>query len=228
MRLRRTAHDILSELAAFKSVFNARSIQLRRAQLPAVRIFVNNDALTNDHSFHNLGWYVGTCGLSIQVIVESGSDPETADILDVLCSHALHALFVDPRWNRMARVSDITTDITLDDSGEMRTATASILMSVEYTDCMMRDYGTWGEGDDGTKNPEGAADFKSIRFGIDVIDPAADPNTAEYPNPPNVGPPHGYEGGYPGPDGRIEIAAEWVFPPPDEDEQPTAPQQPAP
>jgi hypothetical protein len=53
-----------------------------------------------------------------------------------------------------------------------------------------------------------------VRLHVDVIDPAADPNTGEPGTPPNVE--GGYPGGYPGPDGRVEAEFEVVNPEPPE------------
>jgi hypothetical protein len=43
--------------------------------------------------------------------------------------------------------------------------------------------------------------YERMHVDVDVIDPAADPNTTGHPTVP----PNGYPGGYPGPDGRIEM-----------------------
>lgn len=196
MAIRAVTHEVLSGLAVFGSVYNARTIGLRRPPMPTVRIFMLRDAWHNHAPTHDLGWFLCTGTLTVQIVIEGHDDPAVSDKLDVLCSLATHALLTDIRWRELVhRVEDVTTDITLDDQGEMRTAIATIEMAVVYQECAVRDF------DD---------DFRNVRLYVDFIDPPADPNTGPPGTPPNV--PGGYVGGYPGPDGRIELAAQWDVP----------------
>jgi hypothetical protein len=200
-KIRARATELLAGLAAFEGhVFNARNPPLRRDLLPAARVYVDRDNRVNQSQSQDIGFYLGEMTLTVQVIVEAGSDPTTADRLDQFCALAEYALLTDQVWRKLVpRVDGLETDITLDSQGELRTAIGTINIACRYADCMV---------------PVFADDLKTMRIQLDFIDPPADPNLVGHPTDP----PDGYPGGYPGPDGRIEIEAEFNLSPTDWDD----------
>jgi hypothetical protein len=195
-RIRAQTASVLVALAPFKgNVFNARNPPLRRDLLPAVRIYNDADTRTNQSTTQDIGWFDGDMTLTVQIIVEAGADPAVADRLDILCALAEQALMANNDWRKLAPiVNSIETTIDLDVQGELRTATAIMHMSLRYADCIDREF------------PD---DLLSIALSLDFIDPPADPNLADT-RPPDD--PNNYPGGYPGPDGRIEVKAVFAFP----------------
>jgi hypothetical protein len=213
MKIRAAVHAILAEISAFESVFNARSVAVRRSQLPAVRIYITHDEWQNQTQAHDLGFWRAVATLTVQVIVEAGEDPKCADQLDILCAVVKHALLTDARFRQYVHlVEGITTDIQLDDAGEQRTAIGTLEFAVHYAECTMRDFGDLDDEVPDPTDPEAppVARWKRTRFGVDVIDPAADPNTGK--DRVEQGLEYGYRGGFPGPDGRIEADLTFNFP----------------
>jgi hypothetical protein len=145
--------------------------------------------------------------IAIEAVVEHLTDdtqtPEdrlridTATPLDQLCAQISCALLPNPTW--LAPIEGLekwATRIELGrvDETERPTAAATITATVNYT-CIAE--------------PVITDLFGTMWLDVDVIDPAADPNTTGHPTTP----PDGYPGGYPGPDGRVEVRAVVVMPP---------------
>ena len=123
---------------------------------------------------------------------------DTATPLDTLCAQISCALLPNPTWlDPIEGLERWETRIELGrvDETERRTAAATITATVNYT-CIAE--------------PVIADYLGTVWLDVDVIDPAADPNTTGHPTTP----PDGYPGGYPGPDGRIEVQFPVTLPPP--------------
>jgi hypothetical protein len=140
--------------------------------------------------------------LRIEVVVELPTDADqtpderlrldTAVPLDRLCAQVERATRRNPDWYIPCdSIEGIEAWWTHQELGRVedtdrRTAAAIVTALVNYTDI---------------DEPEIADRLEDVGIAVDVIDPAADPNTTGHPTEP---PPH-YPGGYPGPDGRIEV-----------------------
>jgi hypothetical protein len=192
--LRTVATEVLAALSFFNgNVFNSRMPALRRDLLPAARIYTLRDNRVSRSTMNNVSGYIGNADLIIQVVSEANADPAASDLLDLYCEAVELALLssVDFMCNAEL-IPSIETVYESNVEGEVRTATATITMTIRYSE-----YGVTGVP---TSIPD---QLKTVLLMIDAIDPAADPNTTGHPTDP----PDGYPGGYPGPDGRIEIGA---------------------
>lgn len=147
-----------------------------------------------------------SCDLSIDVLIELPTDDtltpdgrlrlDTATPLDLLCEQVMNALLPVPSWVNLSEgVERWERRTVLGPVGETDRRTAAATITITLNDSCIYE-------------PVITDQLDTIVVGIDVIDPAADPNTTGHPTEP---PPH-YPGGYPGPDGRIEV--DFTIPPP--------------
>lgn len=215
--LRQVTADLLAELPFFAgNVFNSRMPVIRRDLLPCARIYTASDQRASISSMNSTSGYLGLSLLTIQVTVEAAADPAASDLLDLYCEAVEIKLLQSQAWLCFSSlVNSIDTIFETDVQGEMRTTTASMTFALKYQD-------TSGvTGVPVITDTEGVPleDLERILMMIDVIDPAADPNTTGHPTEP----PDGYPGGYPGPDGRIEMG--FVIELPLEPVQPQPPPQ---
>jgi hypothetical protein len=151
--------------------------------------------------------------LTIECVVELPTDAtltpddrlrlDTAAPLDALCAEVTRALLPNPLWYGAGTVEGFdglegwATRIELGrvEDTDRRTAAAIIYAIPTYV-CIAE--------------PTIDDRLEVVGILVDMIDPAADPNTTGHPTTP----PDGYPGGYPGPDGRIEL--ELVVPGPND------------
>jgi hypothetical protein len=149
--------------------------------------------------------------LTIECLVELPTDAtltpderlrlDTSAPIDALCGEVTRALLPNPLWYGAGKPEGFdglegwATRIELGrvEDTDRRTAAAIITATPSYM-CVAE--------------PTIDDRLEVVGFGVDMIDPAADPNTEGHPTTP----PDGYPGGYPGPDGRIEL--EFVVPRP--------------
>lgn len=192
--LRQETADILAELPFFNgNVFNSRIPALRRDLLPCVRIYTSADQRDPISTLNGTTGYTGHCTLVVQVTAEAAADPAASDLVDLYVEACEVALMQRQSWQCFFELIErIETLYELDVQGETRVVTASLTFVGRYTD----------NGVTGIP-VEPLPDLLRVGLLVDVIDPAADPNTTGHPTLP----PDGYPGGYPGPDGRIEVGA---------------------
>jgi hypothetical protein len=139
--------------------------------------------------------------LTIEALVEVVTDEtldadarqriDTATPLDELCAQISVALAQSFLTDRAWKIEglerfDRRYDLARVDESDRRTAGATLTATLNYT-CIAE--------------PLITDNLLGLWFNVDVIDPAADPNTTGHPTTP----PDGYPGGYPGPDGRVEV-----------------------
>jgi hypothetical protein len=204
--IRQETVNRLSELPAFRRVYDARMPQLRRDMLPAVRVYTSATAAGLSISIPE---FRTTTTLIVQIIAEDITDAATALKIDELCEAAKVRLLCDGKWLQLfERVLSIDTEVDRNIEGEWRNSVATMTFSLQCTEAYEPEIPDWLDKISLRRATNGRG------FGVDVIDPAADPNTGPPGTPPNVEPqPPGYPGGHPGPDGRIEVEAEFVMPP---------------
>jgi hypothetical protein len=196
--LRQVTTDLLAELPFFAgNVFNSRLPALRRELLPCARIYTATDQRASVSQMNSTSGFNGQSQLVIQVTVEASADPAVSELLDLYCEAVELKLLQSQAWLcNIALIPSIDTLFETDVQGEMRTVTASITFTLKYLDLP----GYLGVEVINDTEGQPIPDLERVLLRIDVIDPAADPNTTGHPTDP----PDGYEGGYPGPDGRIE------------------------
>jgi len=209
---RQVTADLLAELPFFQGhIFNSRMPTLRRDLLPCARIYTGADQRASISQMNSTSGYLGVATLTVQVTVEAAADPAASDLLDLYCEAVEIKLLQSQAWLcNISLVTAIDTIFETDVQGEMRTTTANINFLLKYAPAA-------ANGEDPVTgvpvitdtNGEPLGDLESVLLMIDVIDPAADPNTTGHPTEP----PDGYPGGYPGPDGRIEVAVSIPIPP---------------
>jgi hypothetical protein len=179
--------------------------QRRDRPLPAIGVYTLDErgtplapGVSNSGPFQ----FHQTLDLRIEVLVELPTDSslspadrlelDTCATLDRLCDQIERATRRNPDWYTPCDGPDgLDSWTTHQELGRVedtdrRTAAAIITGLVTYTDI---------------DEPDILDELQLVRTGVDVIDPAADPNTTGHPTDP----PAGYPGGYPGPDGRIEV-----------------------
>lgn len=149
--------------------------------------------------------------ITIEAVVEVATDEtqtaddrqriDTASPLDQLCAQIQvtlsQAFLTQSPWidaTEGIESLDTRIDLARVDESERRTAAATIVWVVNWS-CIA--------------DPVIVDDFLTAWLDVDVIDPAADPNTTGHPTTP----PDGYPGGYPGPDGRTEVQFNVSLPP---------------
>jgi hypothetical protein len=173
----------------FRDVYDSRLPQLKRGMLPAVRVYT---AASSQGLSISIPEFRSTAQLIIQIIAEDGADPALAERMDRYADIVKARLLSDGVWLQLfERVLSIESEYDRTVEGEWRMTTVSLTFGIQYTEVWEPLVPDW---------------LETVAIKVDVIDPAADPNTG---NP-------GYPGGYPGPDGRIEIAATVINPQPPE------------
>jgi hypothetical protein len=195
-KLRQETVARLVDLGIFRNVYDSRLPQMKRELLPAVRIYTNSaNQLGRSISIPD---FLTTAHLLVQIICEDTTDAAIAERMDVYCEVVKGKLLCDGKWLQLfERVATIDTEIERTVEGEWRLTTATLDFGLQYSCAYEPVVPDW---------------LQTVHMKVDVIDPAADPNTGEPGTPPNVD--GGYEGGYPGPDGRIEVDATFVNPTP--------------
>jgi hypothetical protein len=186
--------------ALFREVFDSRQPQLKREMLPAVRVYTSS---TSQGLSISIPEFRTTTSLVVQICAEDVTDAATALRVDELAEAVKVRLLCDPWWLRLfERVDSIDTEVDRNIEGEWRTSICTLTFHLQCTEAYQYEPPDW---------------LEKIHLDVDVIDPAADPNTGPPGTPPNVE--GGYVGGHPGPDGRIEVAAEFLTPPRKPEEQ---------
>jgi hypothetical protein len=212
---RQVTTNLLMELPFFEgNVFNSRIPVLRRDLLPCARIYTTLDQRTPETALNVVSPHNGLATLTVQVTVEAAADPACSDLLDLYVEAVEIKLLGSQAWLcNIAGIQSVDTVYELDALGEMRTANANVTFGLRY----------WEPARDVVTDLDGALlpTLERVLLQIDMIDPAADPNTTGHP----TAPPDGYPGGYPGPDGRIELSAAITLP---EVPPPRTPGQPQP
>lgn len=186
----------LAELSAFPRVYDSRLPQLKRELLPALRVYTNSAS----HQGRSLSIpdFKTTAHLIVQIVCEDITDVTIAERIDVYCELVKNRLLCDGKWLQLfERIATIDLEIDRSVEGEWRLTTATLDFGFEYSCSFEPVVPDW---------------LLAVHMKVDVIDPAADPNTGEPGTPPNVD--GGYPGGYPGPDGRIEVEATFINPTP--------------
>jgi hypothetical protein len=203
---RRTMRDatlaaLLNQTNAADRVYPTPILPWRRERpLPAIGVYTLGERATPLGGVGNMGPFQlrQSLDITIEALVEVLTD-ETLDAdarlrldtqtpLDELCAQISCALLPNVAWrNPIEGLERWETRVELArvDEADRRTAAATITATVNYT-CIAE--------------PIIADQFLRSWFDVDVIDPAADPNTTGHPTDPP-----GYPGGYPGPDGRVEV-----------------------
>lgn len=206
--IRQETVERLAEIAAFRHVYDSRQPQLRRDMLPAVRVYTSS---TSQGLSLSQPEFRTTTNLVIQIVGEDITDARTAETVDELCERVRERLFWDGTWLTLfERVLSVETEVDRNVDGEWRSTTATLTIALQCTEAYGPDsYG--GENTPWERLPW----LRKADVRVDVIDPAADPNTGPPGTPPNVE--GGYVGGHPGPDGRIEVHANFINPPPEEE-----------
>ena len=192
-----TASRLRTLPGVFKGVYDSRLPQMKRELLPAVRVYT---AAASQGLSISIPEFRTTASLVVQIVCEDSTDPALAERIDRYCDIVKGRLLSDADWLQIfERVLNIETEFDRQIEGEWRLTTATITFGIQYTEAWEPYVPDW---------------LETVRTNIDVIDPAADPNTGEPGTPPNV--PGGYPGGYPGPDGRVEAEFIVVNPEPPE------------
>ena len=199
--LTKLRQETVSRLATipgvFRGVYDSRLPQIKRELLPAIRVYT---ASSSEGLSISIPEFRSRASLVIQIICEDVTDPALAERVDRYCDIIKGRLLSDGAWLQIfERVLSIETEVDRTVEGEWRLTTATLSFTLQYTEVWEPYIPDW---------------LESVHIKVDVIDPAADPNTGEPGTPPNVE--GGYPGGYPGPDGRIEIDTRIFNPEPPE------------
>jgi hypothetical protein len=193
-----TVDQLYGRTAAGPRVYPTPILPWRRERpLPAIGVYTlheGSEALGDSGPFQ----FRQTLDVMIEVITELETPADisaearlladAAAPLDALCEEIENVLLANRLWyQHFETVGRWETRIELArvDESDRRTAAATITAPVVFT-CI--------------HEPEITDRYERMHIDIDLIDPAADPNTTGHPTEP----PDGYPGGYPGPDGRIE------------------------
>lgn len=195
-KMRQGTVERLASLPVFKGVYDSRLPQLKRELLPAVRVYTTSQNMVGLSL--SIPDFRTTAHLLVQIVCEDITDALIAERIDRYVEIVKARLLTDGEWLQLfERVLSIDTDVERNIEGESRLTYATLDFAVQYT-CAWETYvPDW---------------LESLDIRVDVIDPAADPNTGPFGTPPNVE--GGYRGGYPGPDGRIEVDARFLNPNP--------------
>jgi hypothetical protein len=182
----------------------------RERPLPAIGVYTlheGSESLGESGPFQ----FRQTLDVTVEVITECETPPDISpearllvDVcapLDALCEEIEDALFGTVEWYLLppdpvtgkravlfeqAARNETRIELGRVEDTDRRTAAATITIPIVFT-CI--------------HEPEIVDRYERMHVDVDVIDPAADPNTTGHPTTP----PEGYPGGYPGPDGRIEV-----------------------
>jgi len=189
----------LAQVPAYKRVYDARQPQLRRDMLPAVRVYTS---ATSQGLSLTIPEFRTTTNLVVQIVCEDITDAATAERADELAEIAKWQLMGDGTWLTLfERILSLDHEVDRNVEGEWRSTSVTLTFAIQCTEAYAPDLSPpWD------KLPW----LERTKVLVDVIDPAADPNTGPPGTPPNV--PGGYRGGWPGPDDRIEVETDFVFP----------------
>jgi hypothetical protein len=193
-----TVDQLYGRTAAGPRVYPTPILPWRRERpLPAIGVYTlreGSESLGESGPFQ----LRQTLELAIEVITETETPPDVspearllvdaAAPLDALCEEIEAALLANRLWyQHFENVAgwESRQELARVDESDRRTAAATITARVTFT-CI--------------HEPVIPDRFLRMHIDVDLIDPAADPNTTGHPTEP----PDGYPGGYPGPDGRIE------------------------
>jgi len=197
----RTVAQLKGRTAAGDRVYPSRVLPFRRENpLPAISVYTNTEwgtPLGNMSAFQ----FQESLQLTVEAVVElptaSEQTPDerlhldVAVPLDALCQEIEYALWPNFAWYDCmisgAERKEWRYELGAPPETDRRTAAAVLTATLNYADIY---------------EPTIVDEFQTLWLAIDVIDPAADPNTTGHPTDP----PDGYPGGYPGPDGRVEVA----------------------
>lgn len=150
-------------------------------QLPYILIHTPSTRYENVSQEVHMPSFIERQRLQIEVHDTAGGGDDLATRLDEKALTIEAALMSDPDWVNLASHIDLveTTNDT-DGEGSQRKAVATVVIEA------------WRDID---FEPKVEDTLKTLRFEVDVIDPAADPNEQ-----------------YPGPDGRIEVGGDFDIP----------------
>lgn len=164
-----------------ETVTTSRATPFAVDELPAINIYTPNEN-GNGLPGATQPEFVTVCTLGIDVVVAASDGYE--DALDALCEAAIDdALLRNADFvKEFERVTTLESETGFVDGGEVTMAVATYRIGLQYTAVFP---------------PTVSDDLALTDIQVDAVDPA-DPNTG------NEGEPGGYEGGEPGPDGRIE------------------------
>ena len=179
-----TASRLRTLPGVFKGVYDSRLPQLKRELLPAVRVYTSS-AQPRAVDQHPRFPHDGAPGRPDHLRGQHRRRARRAHRR--YCEIVKDRLLSDGDWLQLfERVLAIDTEFDRSVEGEWRLTTATI----DLRHPIHRAPGS----------PYVPDWLETVHLQVDVIDPAADPNTGEPGTPPNVE--GGYPGGYPGPDGR--------------------------
>lgn len=164
-RLRQETVRRLAEVPGFRRVFDTRQVQLRRAMLPAVRVYTS---ATAENLCLNIQQYRTTVSLVVQITAEDIGDAANAELVDDLCMAVKTRLLSDTAWLRLfERMLSIETTLENNVEGESRTTNATLTFSLQESEVYEPIIPDW---------------LEDVRLDVDVYRPAADPNV-RYPGP---------------------------------------------
>lgn len=181
---------LLNKTTAGDRVYPSRSEPLPEEKLPAILVHIPRERGQNIAENQGIPNFRTTSSVLIQAVVKDTGGEQVQETLDLLAEDIERILFTDPDFvKRFSKIGNLDTQVGTYTQGALELASVGIQVDVEFDD----DY-----------PPVISDDFATLRLKTDVIDPAADPNV----HPPDGQFPEGY-GGYPGPDKRIEVEAEF-------------------
>lgn len=181
LRLRTIATLEAAALVPAGHVHDSKVISHERVHLPAISVFTLFSRREGTPATHTAPQFDETITLTVEVAVDGETDPKVAATIDTLCEQIEEALLQSVTWLRgIQGIPATSTEIRLNSTGDKRTAGGAIAIEIVLGEIF---------------EPVIADKLLSAGVGVDVIDPAADPNVKS-----------------PGPDGRIEARLELEFP----------------
>jgi hypothetical protein len=164
-RLRQETVTRLAGLPGIRRVLDSRQVQVRRAMLPAIRVYTSASA---ENLSPNVQQYRTTISLVVQVIADDSTDADNAELVDDLCFAVKDRLLRDVKWLMLfERVLSFDTAIELNNEGDSRTVIGTLTFEIQESEVY---------------EPIIEDDFERGEIQVDVIRPAADPNV-KYPGP---------------------------------------------
>jgi hypothetical protein len=164
-QLRQETVARLSDVPAFKKVFDSRQAQIRRTDLPALRVYTSQNATGRSI---NIPDFLTTTSLVVQIVADDITDARSAERVDDLCDAVKDRLLGDAEWLQLyEQITGISTEVDRNIEGEQRTTVATLTFDLTVSE--------WWE-------PRVPDTLEHIHVDVDVITPAADPNL-KYPGP---------------------------------------------
>jgi hypothetical protein len=125
----------LRGLGRWHKVFCARQPVTTRDDLPYIKVWTPDD--TNTNEAEHPPYFVSSCGLNIQIVVEGVEDEANARLVDDMCEAVIHHLLEDGASEQgyvrhFTKVDDIATTIESNTEGEMRTVSATMIWNCQY------------------------------------------------------------------------------------------------